>query len=149
MALAILQGKCTDEDDPTTALQLSPTANRDLGSTARSSSKPRYVKNVPANFAPSLLFGLCRAFGPIAHARIDEDGAVVQFWNEEDARAAQDSIATIGIEGRYISMSAYNPYGLFCDVCVLFAARMIAYIPQNLADSVEPSHLRAHFVEVK
>ncbi|KAJ7204787.1 hypothetical protein GGX14DRAFT_646305 [Mycena pura] len=77
------------------------------------SALPRLVKHLPHGFTDSDLYDLFRQFGALASARtpthFGPDTGMVEFWNEDDARQAEEAMHCVDIQGQNIAVQVYQP----------------------------------------
>ncbi|KAI0319318.1 hypothetical protein OF83DRAFT_1082359 [Amylostereum chailletii] len=77
------------------------------------SASPRLVKHLPPGYTDSQLYDLFRSFGALANARTQtafgKDTGVVEFWREEDARKAEETMHCADVEGQNIAVQLYQP----------------------------------------
>jgi RNA recognition motif. (a.k.a. RRM, RBD, or RNP domain) len=77
------------------------------------SALPRLVKHLIPGFIDSQLYDLFRPFGALASARTQThfgpDTGIVEFWNEDDARAAEEALHCADVEGQNIAVQVYQP----------------------------------------
>jgi polyadenylate-binding protein len=76
------------------------------------SALPRLVKHLPPEFTDSQLYDIFRPYGALASARTQTlfgaDTGIVEFWNEDDARAAEEEMHCADIEGQNIAVQVYQ-----------------------------------------
>ncbi|KAJ8508292.1 hypothetical protein ONZ45_g9420 [Pleurotus djamor] len=77
------------------------------------SAIPRLVKHLPPGYTDSQLYDLFRAFGALASARTQAqfgpDTGIVEFWNEDDAKQAEDALHCAEVDGQNIAVQLYQP----------------------------------------
>lgn len=77
------------------------------------SALPRLVKHLPVGFGDSNLYDIFRPFGALASVRIPThfgpDTGLIEFWNEDDARQAEEAMHCADIEGQNIAIQVYQP----------------------------------------
>jgi polyadenylate-binding protein len=77
------------------------------------SALPRLVKQLPPVFTDSELYDLFRPFGALASVRTQTqfgpDTGTVEFWNENDARAAEQAMHCAEVNGQNIAVQVYQP----------------------------------------
>ncbi|KIK68690.1 hypothetical protein GYMLUDRAFT_54276 [Collybiopsis luxurians FD-317 M1] len=77
------------------------------------SALPRLVKHLPMAFNDSLLYDLFRPYGALASVRFPThfapDTGIIEFWNEDDARTAEDAMHCADVEGQNIAVQVYQP----------------------------------------
>lgn len=114
-ALAVLNHRIIRED-PLVFLKLSATSAH----LSPASGHPRLVKSLPPYYDADQLYTLIRPFGPLASARIDETlGAVVQFWDENIACAAEIAVLSAFSQTSKITLQSYDPCTIFCAVSMI------------------------------
>lgn len=73
----------------------------------------RLIKQLPSGVTDSYLFDLFRPYGPIAsistQSTFGPDIGVVEFWEEDDAKAAEMELHCADIGGVNISVQIYQP----------------------------------------
>ena len=71
------------------------------------------MKQLPPGYTDSQLYDLFRPFGALASVRTQapfgKDTGVVEFWREEDAREAEDTMHCAEVEGQNIVVQIYQP----------------------------------------
>lgn len=71
------------------------------------------MKQLPLGYTDSQLYDLFRPFGALASVRTQapfgKDTAVIEFWREEDAREAEESMHCAEVEGQNIVVQIYQP----------------------------------------
>jgi hypothetical protein len=71
------------------------------------------VKHLSPGFSDSDLYDLFRPFGALASARTQThfgpDTGMVEFWNEDDARAAEEALHCAEVDGQNIAVQVYQP----------------------------------------
>jgi len=76
-------------------------------------ARPRIVSNLPPNFTDSRLFDIFRGYGPISSARLQPnlgpDIAIIEFWREDDARRAEETMHCSEIDDCSITVHVYQP----------------------------------------
>ncbi|KAJ7689427.1 hypothetical protein B0H17DRAFT_1295651 [Mycena rosella] len=77
------------------------------------SALPRLVKHLPQAYTDSELYDIFRPFGALASARTPThfgiDTGMVEFWNEDDARQAEEAMHCADVQGHNISVQVYQP----------------------------------------
>lgn len=77
------------------------------------SALPRLVKHLPPDFTDSQLYDIFRPYGALASARTQThfgpDTGMVEFWNEDDARAAEEEMHCADVDGSNIAVQVYQP----------------------------------------
>lgn len=108
-ALATLQGRLIPEISQNVTLSLSPYPS--TNPLPPPSALPRLVKHLPPNFTDSQLYDLFREYGALASARVQTqfgpDTGMIEFWNENDARAAEEAMHCAEVEGHNIAVQVY------------------------------------------
>lgn len=76
-------------------------------------AQPRLIKQLPSGVTDAYLFDLFRPYGPIAsictQSAFGPDIGVVEFWEEDDAKAAEIELHCAEIRGVNISVQVYQP----------------------------------------
>ena len=71
------------------------------------------MKQLPPGYTDSQLYDLFRPFGALASVRTQapfgKDTGVIEFWREEDAREAEESMHCADVEGQNIAVQPYQP----------------------------------------
>ncbi|KAJ7703728.1 hypothetical protein B0H17DRAFT_1326830 [Mycena rosella] len=74
---------------------------------------PGLVKHLPQVYTDSELYDIFCPFGALASARTPThfgiDTGMVEFWNEDDARQAEESMHCADVQGHNISVQVYQP----------------------------------------
>jgi polyadenylate-binding protein len=74
---------------------------------------PRLVKQLPEPYSDSQLYDTFRPFGSLASVRVNTsfgpDTAVIEYWNEEEARNAEETMHCSEIEGNMIAVALFDP----------------------------------------
>ncbi|KAJ6557998.1 hypothetical protein B0H19DRAFT_1070580 [Mycena capillaripes] len=77
------------------------------------SALPRLVKHLPQGYTDSQLYDIFRPFGALASARTPThfgvDTGMVEFWNEDDARQAEEAMHCADVQGQNIAVQVYQP----------------------------------------
>ncbi|KAF8889597.1 hypothetical protein BD779DRAFT_1439034 [Infundibulicybe gibba] len=77
------------------------------------SALPRLVKHLPPGYTDPQLYDLFRPYGALASVRTQTlfgpDTGMVEFWNEQDARQAEDDLHCADIDGQNIAVQVYQP----------------------------------------
>lgn len=114
-ALATLQGRPVPGVSPPALIRLSPYPPTHPSTLPAPSALPRIVKQLPPDFTDSQLYDLFRPFGPLASVRTQvgfgggKDTAIVEFWREEDAKAAEENLHCAEVGGQNIAVQVYHP----------------------------------------
>lgn len=112
-ALATLQGKPLDLHYPNIQVVLSPYPPTQPQALPAPTPQPRLIKQLPPGTTDAYLFDLFRPYGPIAsiscRSSFGPDIGIVEYWNEEDARAAEAELHCSNIGGNTISVQVYQP----------------------------------------
>ncbi|KAL1732144.1 hypothetical protein EV714DRAFT_282772 [Schizophyllum commune] len=113
-ALATLQGRYIPLTSPPVPLVLSPYPPTDPPTPVPPpSAHPRLIKHLPPGYTDQQLYELCRPFGALASARAQThfgaDTGMVEFWNEDDGRTAEESLHCEEVEGQSIAVVMYQP----------------------------------------
>jgi len=138
MALATLQGRHIPELSPPAVLVLSPypptTPPTPL---PPPSASPRLVKHLPPQYTDHQLFDLFRPFGALASVRAQtsfaRDTGLVEFWREEDARRAEESLHCAEVEGQNIAVQLYQQHRRGSGVLSEFSPRAPPFVPSGSA----------------
>ncbi|KAF7351349.1 hypothetical protein MSAN_01566400 [Mycena sanguinolenta] len=71
------------------------------------------VKHLPPGFTDSDLYDIFRPYGALASARTPThfggDTGMVEFWNEDDARQAEEAMHCADVRGQNIAVQVYQP----------------------------------------
>ncbi|TBU60413.1 hypothetical protein BD310DRAFT_815285 [Dichomitus squalens] len=113
-ALATLQGRPIPNLPQNVPLVLSPYPSTTPPTPLPPpNASPRLVKQLPLGYTDSQLYDLFRPFGALASVRTQapfgKDTGVVEFWREEDAREAEDTMHCAEVEGQNIVVQVYQP----------------------------------------
>ncbi|KAF9443021.1 hypothetical protein P691DRAFT_779114 [Macrolepiota fuliginosa MF-IS2] len=113
-ALAVLQARSIPSTNPPAALVLSPFPPTNPPTPLPPpAAHPRLVKHLPPGYTDSQLYDIFRRFGALAsvraHTQFGPDTGVVEFWNEEDARQAEEAMHCAEVEGQNIAVQVYTP----------------------------------------
>jgi polyadenylate-binding protein len=113
-ALATLQSQPIPDTYPTVLLTLSPfPPTIPPTPIPPPMAKPRLVKHLPEDYADNELYELFRPFGCLASVRIQAGfgpgTGVVEFYYEEEAHAAEETMHCVEIQGQNISVQTYTP----------------------------------------
>ena len=113
-ALATVNGKPIPGVHPPTALNLEAfPPHLSPRSRPNPTARPRVVSNLPPNFTDSRLFDIFRGYGPISSARLQPnlgpDIAVIEFWREDDARRAEETMHCSEVDDCSITVHVYQP----------------------------------------
>ncbi|KAJ7031961.1 hypothetical protein C8F04DRAFT_670008 [Mycena alexandri] len=77
------------------------------------SALPRLVKHLPQGYTDSQLYDIFRPYGALASARTPThfgvDTGMVEFWNEDDARQAEEAMHCADVLGQNIAVQVYQP----------------------------------------
>ncbi|KAJ3905511.1 hypothetical protein F5879DRAFT_736435 [Lentinula edodes] len=99
------------------------------------SALPRLVKHLPVGFSDSALFDLFRPYGALASVRIPThfgpDTGMIEFWNEDDARSAEEAMHCADIEGQNIAVQAYQPRRTASGTINDFNTNAPAFVPSG------------------
>ncbi|KAL0959659.1 hypothetical protein HGRIS_011360 [Hohenbuehelia grisea] len=112
-ALATLQSRPIPGLSPPVLVVLSPYPSTDPPTPLPPpSAVPRLVKHLPVGFTDSQLYDLFRPFGALAAVRTNAgfgpDTGMIEFWNEEEARQAEEAMHCADVEGQNIAVQAYQ-----------------------------------------
>lgn len=134
-ALAVLQARSIPNTNPPVSLALSP-----FPPTSPSvplpppAAHPRIVKHLPPGYSDSQLYDLFRPFGALAsvraHTQFGADTGVIEFWNEDDARQAEEAMHCADVEGQNIAVQIYTPRRASGSL-VDFNIAAPAFVPTN------------------
>ncbi|KAJ7760813.1 hypothetical protein B0H14DRAFT_3595203 [Mycena olivaceomarginata] len=75
------------------------------------SALPRLVKHLPIGYTDSQLYDIFRPFGALASVRMQHlgvDTGLVQFWNEDDARQAEEAMHCADVQNQNIAVQVYQ-----------------------------------------
>lgn len=76
------------------------------------SAAPRIIKHLPPEMRETSLYDIFRMYGALATVRTTVHGSldtgIVEFWDEEDARRAEDAMHCSEIDGQMISVQIYQ-----------------------------------------
>lgn len=112
-ALATLQGHMLQPPSPYSNIFLSPYPLDSNQVLPQSQSQPRLIKQLPNGITDAFLFDIFRQYGPIASIRTTSpfgpDIGVVEYWEEEHAKAAELELHCADIAGSNISVQVYQP----------------------------------------
>lgn len=77
------------------------------------SASPRLVKHLPPHITDSELYDLFRPFGSLAsvrvHTHFGPDTGVVEFFDEDEARIAEEAMHCTEVDGMNIAVQVYQP----------------------------------------
>lgn len=115
------------------------------------SALPRLVKHLPIGYTDSQLYDIFRPFGALASVRMQHlgvDTGLVQFWNEDDARQAEEAMHCADVQNQNIAVQVYQPrrtasggHGEFNPSAPSFVPSGSIYYPTPAqASQVCPSH---------
>lgn len=97
---------------PFSVLQLSPFPLDSAQVLPSPRAQLRLIKQLPGGITDAYLFDLFRTYGPIAsistQSTFGPDIGVVQFWDENDAKAAEMELHCADIGGVNISVQVYQ-----------------------------------------
>lgn len=113
-ALATLNGRMIPDLPTPVQLILSPyPATNPPTALPPPNAQPRLVKHLPMDVTDSDLYDIFRPFGALASVHVQSnfgpDTGVVEFWREEDARAAEEALHCADIHGSNIAVQVYQP----------------------------------------
>ncbi|KAF9269423.1 hypothetical protein L218DRAFT_993473 [Marasmius fiardii PR-910] len=133
-ALATLQSRPIQGILPPVHLVLSPyTPTNPPTPLPPPSATPRLVKHIPAGYSDSQLYDLFRPYGALASVRTQTqfgpDTGLVEFWNEEDARRAEEALHCADVEGQNIAVQIYQPKRTASGSIPEFNANAPTFIP--------------------
>ncbi|KAI0031346.1 hypothetical protein K488DRAFT_52287 [Vararia minispora EC-137] len=134
-ALATLNGRPIPETNPPVLLVLSPYPHTNPPTPLPPpSASPRIVKHLPDSYTDFQLFDLFRPFGALASTRMNALGrglALIEFWREEDARHAEETMHCADIEGQNIAVQLYQQRRAPSGAQMEFSANAPVFVPQN------------------
>jgi polyadenylate-binding protein len=111
-ALATVHGRPIP-DMPSVTLNLSPfPATSPPTPLPPPAAQPRLVKHLAPGCNDAMIYDIFRPYGALANVRtgiIGPDSALVEFWREEDARAASEALHCADIGGSNIAIQLYQP----------------------------------------
>lgn len=113
-ALATLHGRPIPEVPQNVVLFLSPYPPTNPPTPLPPpSALPRLVKHLPPGFTDVQLYDLFRPFGAIASVRTQthygQDSGIVEFWDEDEARIAEEAMHCVEVDGQNIAVQVYQP----------------------------------------
>lgn len=134
-ALAILQGRPMPGMTPPVIIRLSPYPPTEGTVLPSPTAAPRLVKQLPSDYTDSQLYDLFRPFGPLASVRVQAgfgiDTGIVEFWREEDAKAAEENLHCAEVEDRNIAVQVYHPPRRLSSTGTEFNAAATVFVPSN------------------
>ncbi|KAG6830032.1 hypothetical protein H0H87_009495 [Tephrocybe sp. NHM501043] len=99
------------------------------------SALPRLVKHLPPGYTDALLYDLFRPFGALASVRTQThfgaDTGTVEFWNEDDARAAEEAMHCADVDGHNIAVQVYQARRTSGTVTSEFNTNAPAFVPSG------------------
>ncbi|KAJ7774463.1 hypothetical protein DFH07DRAFT_1056880 [Mycena maculata] len=99
------------------------------------SALPRLVKHLPPAYTDSQLYDIFRPFGALASARTPThfgvDTGVVEFWNEDDARQAEEAMHCADVQGHNIAVQVYQPRRTSGGTVAEFSANAPSFVPSG------------------
>ncbi|KAJ6472653.1 hypothetical protein DFH09DRAFT_1380395 [Mycena vulgaris] len=99
------------------------------------SALPRLVKHLPAGYTDSQLYDIFRPFGALASARTPThfgvDTGMVEFWNEDDARQAEEAMHFADVQGHNIAVQVYQPRRTSGGAVAEFSANAPSFVPSG------------------
>ncbi|KAJ7269694.1 hypothetical protein C8J57DRAFT_1716740 [Mycena rebaudengoi] len=95
------------------------------------SALPRLVKYLPPGYTDSQLYDIFRPYGALASARTPThfgiDTGMVEFWNEDDARQAEEAMHCADVQGQNIAVQVYQPRRTSAE----FSANAPSFVPSG------------------
>ncbi|KAJ7598977.1 hypothetical protein C8J56DRAFT_1010984 [Mycena floridula] len=77
------------------------------------SAQPRLVKHLPLGYTDSQLYDIFRPYGALASARVQThfgpDTGMVEFFNEDEAKIAEEAMHCADVDGHNIAVQVYQP----------------------------------------
>ncbi|THV00722.1 hypothetical protein K435DRAFT_656703 [Dendrothele bispora CBS 962.96] len=99
------------------------------------SATPRLVKHLPLGYTDSQLYDIFRPYGALAsvrtHTHFGPDTGMVEFWNEEDARRAEEAMHCADVEGQNIAVQIYQPRRTASGTVQEFNTNAPAFVPSG------------------
>ncbi|KAJ7461748.1 hypothetical protein B0H11DRAFT_2055856 [Mycena galericulata] len=99
------------------------------------SALPRLVKHLPPGYTDSQLYDIFRPFGALASARTPThfgvDTGMVEFWNEDDARQAEEAMHCADVQGHNIAVQVYQPRRTSGGAAPEFSANAPSFVPSS------------------
>lgn len=90
------------------------------------------MKHLPPELTDSQLYDLFRPFGALASARththFGADTGMIEFWNEDDARAAEEAMHCADVQGQNIAVQVYQPRRTSGNIAE-FSANAPTFVP--------------------
>lgn len=113
-ALACLHSKPFPGLSPPANIVLSPYPPTDPPTPLPpASATPRLVKFLPSYYTDFQLYDLFRPYGALAAVKtrvsFAQEAAMIEFWREDDARKAEDTMYCAQIDGHNIVIQSYQP----------------------------------------
>ncbi|THH08058.1 hypothetical protein EW145_g2962 [Phellinidium pouzarii] len=112
-ALATLQGRSIAGLLSPSTIRLSPFPPDQATVLPSPFASPRVVKQLPPGFTDAQLYDLFRPFGPLASVRTQTlfgaDTGILEYWREEDAKAAEENMHCAEVGDRNIAVQVYHP----------------------------------------
>ncbi|KAK7462686.1 hypothetical protein VKT23_007274 [Stygiomarasmius scandens] len=135
-ALATLQARPIPGLTPPVLLMLSPYPPTNPPTPLPPpSATPRLVKHLPPGYTDSQLYDIFRSFGALASVRTQThfgpDTGMVEFWNEEDARRAEEAMHCADVEGQNIAVQIYQPRRTASGTVQEFNMNAPAFVPSG------------------
>ena len=111
------------------------------------SALPRLVKHLPPGYTDPQLYDLFRPFGALASVRTQThfgpDTGAVEFWNEDDARAAEGAMHCAEIDGQNIAVQVYQSRRASGHVAE-FNASAPSFVPTGSVFNSYPAQVRVY-----
>lgn len=113
-ALATLQGRPVPDLPQNVPLVLSPYPPTNPPTPLPPpSALPRLVKHLPIGYTDSQLYDIFRPYGALSsvhsQTQYGPDTGIVEFWNENDARSAEEAMHCAEVEGQNIAVQVFQP----------------------------------------
>ncbi|KZS98505.1 hypothetical protein SISNIDRAFT_472397 [Sistotremastrum niveocremeum HHB9708] len=141
-AIATLQGRPIPFLNPPVLLSLSPFPITNPPTPLPPPiAQPRLIKHLPPGFTDAALFDLFRPYGSLASAKTQvgfgKDTAIVEFWHEEEARAAEEALHCAEVGGQNIAVTVYHQRRTSGNMGE-FSPTAPAFVPSGLPYTYSP-----------